>query len=406
MTALFRRVGSVRLAVFLLMLLAAVAAVGTSVPQGLRPEDYERLYPAGWRTVLALGLDRFYTGWVYRSLLGILAANLLACGARRSWAGWERLLGRGAPSARWPLGDREQWRERLRGAGFRVSAAGPLRASRRPWGFLGFPLVHLAPFLFMAGGLWGSLGGYVGTRNIYVGDSTRTADRWPSGSSSPLPFTLRVSDFRLVHHPVQLRVGFLLPEGTAPEATLREGSSAPVPGTGYRVFVQRFDPAGGDLVYFLEDPAGRRLGPFSKGKEEGAPLRVRPVAFRDPEVKRAEATVAVVGERGEVLRQQVVAVNEPLVYRGSRIYLTAWGEDRYRNPHVGLQITRDPGQPLVWAGAVALSLGLFLLLFGDGAWAREEDGELWLRAGRALSTSLAGRAPVRGEAASSQQEPR
>jgi len=252
----------------------------------------------------------------------------------------------------------------------------------------------------LAGGLWGSLGGYVGTRNVHVGSSTRSADRWPSGAPSELPFTVAVRDFRLRYHPVALRLQVLLPQGDPLFLEAREGVSVAVPGTPYRVRVQAFDPSSGDLVYFVEGTQdGSRLGPFSRGREAGAPVRVRPEAFRDLEVRRAEAVVAVTDDDGRELASQVVAVNEPLSVLGHRIYLTAWGEDPYKNPYVGLQITRDPGQALVWVGASALSLGLFLLLFGDGAWVREEQGELWVRGSRgraSLQRLLGGSEPGEG----------
>lgn len=407
MPPLLRRLGSIRLAVALLLLLAAAAVAGTAIPQGLTPEDYQRLFPSTWGAVKALGLDRFYTGWLYRSLLGALALNLLACASGRSAEGWRRFRGRGSPSARFPLGDRGTWEPRLRAAGFTVSPSAPLAARRRPWAFLGFPLVHLGPLLVMAGGLWGSLGGFVGTRNAYVGSTVRTADRWPAGTPADLPFGLRVDTFRLLYHPIALQLSFLLPSGPSPEVEAREGTAVAVPGSPFRVFVQRFDPAAGDLVYFVEDASGRRLGPFSRGREEGAPVRARPTAFRDPETRRSEARLALLGAGGEVLAEHVLAVNEPLIWRGYRVYLTAWGEDRYKNPYVGLQITRDPGQGLVWVGSVALALGLFLMLFGDGAWAREEGGELWVRAGRRTVQALRGEgsAPDEGQGAPSGGDP-
>jgi cytochrome c biogenesis protein len=357
--------------------------VGTAIPQGLPAEEYRRLFPGRWQTLLALGLDRYYTGWIFRGLLAGLALNLAACAFGRSADGWRHFRGRGKASLRLPLADRQVWAERLRGAGFRLAAETPLLASRRSWAFLGFPLVHLAPFLVMAGALWGSLGGYVGTRNVYVGSSTQSADRWPSGEASLLPFTVSVRDFRLRYHPIALRIEALVPQRTPLLLETREGGSVEVPGTPYRIFVQAFDPTTGDLVYFVEGSnLGSRLGPFSRGQEQGAPVRVRPEAFRELKVRRAETVVALTGAQEEPLVEQIVAVNEPLSYHGLRIYLTAWGEDQDKNRYVGLQITRDPGQVLVWAGGIALSLGLFLLLFGDGAWAREEGQELWLRGSR------------------------
>ena len=135
------------------------------------------------------------------------------------------------------------------------------------------------------------------------------------------------------------------------------------------------------MVYRVVGPAGE-LGPFSKSHEEGTPVRARPTAFHDPELRRAEAMVALTGASGEVVARQVVAINEPLVHDGFRIFLTAWDRDPKGFSYAGFQIVRDPGQTLVWVGSTALSAGLLLLLFGDGSWVREENGMLLVRASR------------------------
>lgn len=386
MTRLLSRLASLRLTLGLLLTLAALGAAGTLLPQNLDTAAFRARYPEWGPLLLALGFDRFYAGPVFRGLLLFFTANLLACAAGRSREGLQHAWGRGRPSARVSSG-RGGWAAVLRARGFRVRQAEPLRALRRPWAFLGFPLVHLAPPLVMAGGLWGSLGGFVGTQNVHVGGLTPTVYDWKQERDRRLPFVLAVEDFQLFHYPTELQVQ-ILDAGEPRTAVVRVGGTVPVAGSPYRVRVDDFDPSTGDLSYWVVGPAGEE-GPFSRGQEQGAPLRVRPVAFRDPQVRRVEARVSLRDAAGQAVARQVVAINEPLVHGGLRIYLTAWGADAEGRPFTGYQVVRDPGQPLVWIGSLALSLGLLLLLFGDGAWVREEGGELLCRASRGAGRARA-----------------
>lgn len=395
MKRLVRRLGSVRLLLVLLLLLALTGAAGTLVPQGEDPSATLRDFPRLGPGILALGLDRVYSGPAFRGLMGLLTANLLACSLGRSARGWRALRGRGDPRVSIPLEDREAWARRLREAGFRVSSGGPLRARRRTWAFLGFPLTHLALPVILAGGLWGSLAGFVGTQNVHVGAEMGSFFNWSTGAEAPLPFVLRVEDLRVLRYPLALRVRVEAAGGPARLVTTREGARLRVKGTPYTVHLGTLDTRTGDLTYRLEGPGGE-IRAFSRADADRAPVRVVPLEFRDPEVRRVEALVAVLGPDGEPVRRAVVAINEPLVYGGLRIFLTAWGQDRYRFPYAGFQIVRDPGQGLVWAGAVALVIGLGLLLFAHGAWAWEEEGYLCAygsRGRRALAGLLTRPAP-------------
>lgn len=380
MSPALRAVASLRLTLGLLFALAILGALGTALPQGLPAEEYRTRYPEVAEILLALGLDRYFTGPVYRGLLCLFTLNLLACAVGRSAEGWRGFRGRGRPGASIPAGAAAPAPHVLRSRGFRLLGEHPLLAYRQRWAFLGFPAVHLALPVVAGGALAGSLTGFVGTQNVYVGDSTPTVYDWAAEQDRPLPFHIASEDLRLLHYPRRLRID-ILDAPTPQHAELRVGGAVTVPGTPYRVRVESFDPDSGDMTYFVEGPAGI-AGPYSRGHEEGTPLRVRPTAFREPELRRAEAVVSLRDPRGREITRQAVAVNEPLVHGGLRIYLTAWGRDPDGRPFTGFQVVRDPGQPIVWAGSVLLCAGLLALLFGDGAWVREEGGRILCRASR------------------------
>ena len=375
-----RALASLRLTLALLLLLAVAAAVGTALPPAVDPVAWQQRYGTDapwWRSV---GLGGYYSSWWFRGLWAALVVNLLVCGVRRSVHGVKDFLGSGNPGARLPSGARDTVIEVLQGEGFRVTSTSPLRARRRAWGFLGFPLVHLSPVLIVAGALWGSWGGFAGTTYGVLRTPTWTFFNWTAGEDQNLPFVLVVEEIRRLYHPLRLRVGVGEKDGRGRVVETREGarfSAAPYP---YEVEVGSLDVAGKDLRFHLIGEGGR-LGPFSSVAND-APLRVVPVAFKDPELRQVEADLTVRSEGNKLLATHTLAVNRPLVLGGLRVYLTAWSEDLDADPWVGLQVVQDPGQGLLWVGAVGLAVGILVLLFVRGGWAREEEGELLVRADR------------------------
>ncbi len=373
MNRLLRRLGSVRLCVGLLLVLALAAALGTALPQNLDQAAFLQRFPRAGPWLVALGFPRFFASPLYRGLLALLTLNLLTCALGRSLEGWKAFRGHGTARIRMDGPPDPGMADRLRTAGFRVRSASPLRADRRPWAFLGFPLTHLSLPVIFGGALLGSLAGYVATQSVYVGDETRTAFDWTLEKERALPFRLKVDGFRQQYYPISLRVRLGPRGGPLREVVTREGGRVEVAGTDLTVRIGRFDLKGGNLTFWVETPQGT-LGPFSRDNRDNSPVSLTPLGFRDPQVRRVEARVRVLGPGGKTVRNAVIAVNEPLVHAGVRVYLTAWGTDPYGFGWVGFQITRDPSQPLVWAGSLGFVLGLGLLALGGGAWVREEGG--------------------------------
>ncbi|MBF0528953.1 MAG: cytochrome c biogenesis protein ResB, partial [Deltaproteobacteria bacterium] len=75
---------SVKLALVLLIALAAVAVLGTIVPQNLDPEQYLHAYGPRLYTFLSY-LDMFdmYRSWWFTALLAFLVVNLVICSINR-----------------------------------------------------------------------------------------------------------------------------------------------------------------------------------------------------------------------------------------------------------------------------------------------------------------------------------
>ncbi len=382
-SALIRRLSSVRLTLYLLFALAVLAGVGTvwPLPQNLSPQEYERSYPVLAPVINALGLDDFHTSLPHRALFVLLTANLLSCGVGRSLEGFRNMRSRGAPGASCELSDREAAARVLAQAGFAVNPGQPLRAAKRRWVYAAFGLVHLAPVVVIAGAFIGTEAGSVVTSNIYVGELQDHFYDWSKRADVTMPFVVRPQSMRREYHPIRMRLQLFDPEGgDAGIVEVEEGERFDVEGTPYSAVVERFLPQEGDaLVRFYEGE--RLIGVYDRAQQQLWPVKFAPVAWKG-EIKQVWVMLEFFDHGSNAISQQEVYVNGPANVMGYRVYMSSWGFDDENRPYVGLQISNDPGQWLVWGGATALTVGIFLLLFMEGAWVREQDGLIIGRSSR------------------------
>jgi cytochrome c biogenesis protein len=89
-------------------------------------------------------------------------------------------------------------------------------------------------------------------------------------------------------------------------------------------------------------------------------VEIKPTAFRDPLLKQLHSEVSIL-EDGDVVRQGVIEVNTPLVHRGVAIYQTTFSRDESGFWVCGFQLSKDPGEPLVWLGSIVLTLAMVLI---------------------------------------------
>lgn len=357
--------GSVRLTLGVLLVLAATAVGGTLWP-------VEQVLGEG---APVQRYDLYYQAWWFRLLLGVLAVNLAVCtgrtigrardARRRLLAALEQIPADRAEAGRQlPAVADDQLAARLAAAGYRVDRHGDrLLGRRRAAARWAVPILHLALIAVMAGAAAGVFG-FVGTLNLYVTHQADSVYDWDSHDQRPLGFTVRLDHFEPVYYPIDLQVALVDPVSRQLLQTVvtREGETVDA-GGGLVMRILRFFPEEEHLVLFLER-AGRPLGEYHalSGAREypGNPdpgVLIKPAAFRDPVVRQLRSHVTVL-EDGREVRRGVIEVNTPLVHRGIAIYQTAYARDPNGFWYCGFQFSRDPGEPLVWAGSIVLALAL------------------------------------------------
>ncbi len=243
-------------------------------------------------------------------------------------------------------------------------------AKPRTWSFAG---VHLGLLLIATGLAADGLAGFVGTQYFPVGVATSGYHNWRTGKDDMLPFSVMVTGSEERFHPRNLQVGVKDAGGKKVGLfVVREGVSFVVPGAGLAVTPRRLDEERKALVLDASFGGARQAGLVATAE---VPARVGgyaivPVAFFNPEPSGYVANVRFTAP-GRSPREETLRVNHPATFAGISFCIVALDRDRYGNTIVGLQMTREPGGPLFWIGALLFGLSMIahLLLKNAGAMA-------------------------------------
>mgnify|MGYP000392136655 CR=1 FL=1 len=92
---------------------------------------------------------------------------------------------------------------------------------------------------------------------------------------------------------------------------------------------------------------------------------------RKTEVKEYRSRLSVL-EGGRTVREKTIEVNDPLTWRGWSFYQSNYREE---DPtYSGIQVVRDPGLPLVWAGLLMMCAGLVYIYYVRPRMTRTREG--------------------------------
>lgn len=238
-------------------------------------------------------------------------------------------------------------------AGTRLSA---MRAgASRTWTFAG---IHAGLVLLVAGMVADGLSGFVGTGYFFAGKPSGAYHDWRANRDATFPFLLDVRDIRVEYHPINLRIGVADPGGKKlGPYTVREGIPFRAGNSGIAVIPRRFDVNTKTLLFDAR-VGGTTFTGLRAGMDGSTPLDgyvVVPVAYQDPEPSGYVASVRFL-RPGAPPEEKVIRINRPARYAGMSFCIVTQGRDRYGNPYVGFQMTREPGEGLFWTGGILFGL--------------------------------------------------
>jgi cytochrome c biogenesis protein len=408
---------SIKLAMFLFIVLAITATIGTVIQQGERPEVYVKEYgEEAYRWFLRLGFTDVYHTWWFTSLLALLCVNSLTCFYRRFPAIW-RSMQQDKVSITLPFiknlkhtaeipvaGTKERVAaslvQTLAAKGYRVLAKNEAReatvyATKGIIGRVGAHVAHLSATVIVIGGLVGSFWGF------------REFGVCLEGQTYHIPwgkFDLKVEKFWIDYHDngavKSYNSTLTVVEGGQPIVTKTITVNDPLVHKGIWFYQSSYGDAWDQIaiarVNIKEKGTDKVMATVDlKWKEETAVDKlgvtlavtdfVADFGFNSTEKKVYSKSVE---HENPAIR---LAVNERATYQA-----TPWIFYHYPNlfdlkgskydyelvgyqpkKFTGLQITKDPGVNIVWIGSTMIVVGITLssFIYHRRLWAKVIPGD-------------------------------
>ncbi len=431
---------SLQFGIVVLIAISVVAVIGTIIPQGLSWEFYSERYPGAIAfLVQVFRFDNTYGSPLFLGLMGLFGLNLVLCTLHRFPGVWRAAFRPDREPEREqmtrmpihhsvPDASLDEIEAAFSRSGLRLHRVGSNRlyGETGRLGHLGATVVHVSLLLLLAGGMVSLITGKRGHVVLHPGESTALAEL-PSGSKIPLGFTIQLDRFSVEYyeqHPDRPKsftssVTVTPLDGTPFTREIRVNH--PLMLNGFTLYQSSFGVSNEQATAStLNDTARVEI------RLKGAPPEMPPITISDmvengvypvpgfgdsiqvrlAELHRnfrmgestGEANPAVkldVLVRGETrwsvyAFQKFPGLNMPMHEDLVLVFtLTGFqsGEPRGEN-HAEIQYytvlgaVRDRGIPLMWSGALLMTLGLFLSFYirPRRLWALAEDGSVHIGA--------------------------
>jgi cytochrome c biogenesis protein len=386
---------SVRLSIFLLILLALASILGTLIKQNASPMEYAQQFGPGLYGFLnRLGLFDMYHSWWFRGILALLAINIISCSWTRFPRIWRKITR--------PQGEVDKvqvatlpYTKRLKrslspeevagkassiiGGIFRkpllseTNEATVIFAERGRMARLGVYITHLSILIILFGALIGSLFGFKGFVNIPEGKTIdRIFTRQRQGMMpKTLGFKVRCDDFRITYYDVNTQER-LVKEYISTLTFLEDGREMmkkevrvnhPLTFNGLRFYQSSYGSIPEITLTVGNENQEENL---SLVAHEGERVKI-PGSETFFEILQYHPQIHDFGEGIVMALLKPMAVPQkfwllkvrPKLVDGYQLTLKGVTQREY----TGLQVTKDPGVWVVWVGCILLVCGLIVAFF-------------------------------------------
>ncbi len=392
---------SIKLTIFLLIIIAIVSIIGTLIKQNAPSEEYIQRYGIQLYNVLDFfNLFDMYHSWWFSAILLLLVINLIACSLHRL-PGVLRQIFR--ETGQKELGDSMlrtlPYVERIRPINpegvneekirsylqtefkrphrFEGETSNTFYAEKGRFSRLGVYITHLSILVILIGGLLGSLYGYRGFVNILEGETVdhitlRIRDR---EVMKPIGFSVRCDDFRVTFY--NLERPEKLPKDYMSDLTILEDGKEVLKQT-----IEVNHPLHYRGLTFYQSSYGTipdlTIGVQWENQKERALLKA--LEGETVPIPNSQTLLRVlryapqVHNFGEGVQVALIKPNQPPKalwllknvpkfdqQRGDGFVLTL--EEVGVKEYTGLQVTKDPGVWIVWIGCSLMIIGLIVSFF-------------------------------------------
>jgi cytochrome c biogenesis protein len=388
---------SVKLTVVVLILLAATSVIGTLIPQNADPSSYMRAFGEfTYRLLQVFDIFDMYYSWWFQMLIAILALNITVCTIKRWPQIWKMVssshITKGGMATKKPqveLSDtrnpgkleplylnyikRKFRNHRIepRVSGFR------LFAEKGRWTRLGVPSIHLSIVTILAGALIGSIFGFDGFVNIPEGGSSDFIRMRNSSDTLSLGFEVRCDDFDVSFYdsgsPKEFRSSLVVLENGREVAKKEIIVNDPLRYKGINFFQSSYGamPPTDFQITFDSVNSGKKFKytvsignsvelPDSKGRFT-ARQYVNNYNYRGARV--GEALLGTLDKPDKGPEEVALPLRFPTFDKMRKGDWIIQAEGHDTSYYTGLQVTKDPGVPLVYFGFSLLIIGCWVAFF-------------------------------------------
>jgi cytochrome c biogenesis protein len=403
LTILYDFFRSLKLTIFLLILLALVSIIGTVITQNATPQEYVQRYGSSLYEVLDFfHLFDMYHSWWFQMILVMLVINLIACSLQRfpgTWnqvvrgprpGGLEDSLLRGLPYTERikdvrPISKMEENIQSLVAKGFgkpmriETESAITFFGEKGKISRLGAYITHLSLLIVIIGGLVGSISGFRGFVNILEGETVnRVFIREKRGEvPRPLDFSVRCDDFNVTFYDVPGKQKFVK-EYASTLTVLEKGKEV------LKKTIQVNHPLHYRGLAFYQSSYGalREFTIGITGKNRKEKITVRAMEGDTFPIMDSNVRVRVLNYApqihnfGEGVQVVLLRPNQPArsywllrngsfppfdEKKGDDVILSM--EALASKEYTGLQVTKDPGVWIVWVGCSLMIFGFIVSFY-------------------------------------------
>lgn len=391
---------SVKLSIFVLFALAVTSIIGTVIEQGKEPAHYVQAYGSTWGGIInAANFGDMYHAWWFTVLLALLMVNITFCSVKRLPAAIRQMTDKD------PLFDRrdkpvaihekaqisvsesdtatvaEKVAEILgakAGKTIRAEADGSyyLMGSKGGWSRMGVYVTHFSLFLFTLGALVGLMTGFKGAVNITEGTVAKEVYDRATRQMTPIDFQVRCDKFEVSYYPNSGRVKdytsvLTVIDGGREVETKTIEVNDPLIYKGYYFYQSSYGKSGLSGAYVTVAGPDRNYLFTNTFLANGQRLRLpgnSELVIRDIWEDQTDSGAPAGLVFGIIGNGQLVGSGRAFEAAFGRPW---WQVGQYQIrvdkidwlEYTGLQVARDPGVPIVWAGCILITIGLMVSFF-------------------------------------------
>jgi cytochrome c biogenesis protein len=394
---------SLKLTIFLLILLAIVSIIGTIITQNATRDEYIERYGIELYKILNFfELFDMYHSWWFSTILLLLVINLISCSIQRFHSTWRQLFKKRDP--------KELEESALRSLPYveKIHISNPIEnfkdqiisilknrfgrpniidgesvvtifSEKGKFSRLGVYITHLSILIILIGGLLGSIYGFKGFVNILEGDTVDQIFLRIKDEEIPKPigFSVRCDDFQITYYDIPNKEKYVK-DYTSVLTIIENGKEVlkktievnhPLHYKGLTFYQASYGMIHDITLGVTWRDSGNKGKSLLKIREgETIPIEKSNIFIK---ILRYAPQIHNFGEGVQVALFK--PHQDPKVFwvlknfpefdkkRGDEFILTL--EEVSSREYTGLQVTKDPGVWVVWIGCGLLVVGLFISFF-------------------------------------------